>query len=115
MRQAQQSYRKVTFEDSSFLTAQSLAADFQSESINIEPSDKVCIQCVWTGDAVGTFSLDMSLDGTNWVSKATSAVAAAGTCIIDMESGAKYARLSYVSTSGTGSLSVSYLLKSYSA
>lgn len=99
-----------------FVAAQSLAASFNSPAVNVTQADVVALQLNYTGTApTGALAVQGSLDGVNYaaipVQVGTSVVtsvalpAATSPIYIDVvNSGAAYIRISYVFTSGTGSM-----------
>lgn len=102
-----------------YLVAQSLGASFNGGSIDLLTFDKLCLQLVWVGNAgsaIGTFGIEVSNDASTWVAMTISpAVAPASNDsagVIDIETGARYARLIYTRTSGTGTVTVKTVSKS---
>jgi hypothetical protein len=103
------------------LTAQSMATSFQSDAILIDQIYGLSFQAVATGSPVGSFAIQLSNDltdsksaVTNWTTYTASAaaVSAAGNTFINYDGvHAKWARLIYTATSGTGSASVIYFGK----
>lgn len=96
-----------------------LSGDLTSNAVHIQYIDNVSIQFVFTGNAVGDFAVEASLDHTeqqgyvvnagNWValplSPAPVAAGVAGDISIDINQlSAPYIRLTYTSTSGTGTV-----------
>jgi hypothetical protein len=109
---------KTTVDYSKYIDAQSMGASVTGPSTNIMNTDRVGFQIVWTGSPTGDFTVEISNDATTWTEMTLSTpVAAAGSAdnaFIDCESAAKYIRLVYTRTSGTGTLNVHITAKSIS-
>lgn len=107
--------KKANIENLSYLSAHSLAETFNCDAINMEDMDNLAIVLHWTGSAVGAFTMQMSNDGIVWASKTLSPTVtpnnAEATALIDITTAAKYVRLVYTATSGTGSVSASLFAK----
>lgn len=79
---------------------------------NIETSDDVGYQVVWTGNAIGTFAVEASINGVNWeeLDLGSPGPAAAGSSDSFLISLGlipyPQVRLTYTASSGTGSLNV---------
>lgn len=90
------------------LVDESMGADITSAATNILFLDRVGYQLVWTGTPNGTFYVQVSNDSVTWADLTLSTpVTASGSgdnAFIDIETGAKYVRLFYDRTSGTGTL-----------
>lgn len=99
------------------LTNGDMSGDLVTLATGIEWVDDVAYQLVWTGNAIGTFSVEATIDGENWVALdlGTPGPAAEGSSNSHLISLGliPYAkvRVSYDSTSGTGSLSVWIMAK----
>ena len=74
-----------------------------------------CIVLRWTGNPVGTFSVDGSLDGTTWYPTNTEVNNPTGspdsTMINLIGVGFRYLRISYTAVSGTGVLNAKFFGK----
>lgn len=104
------------------LSAGDMSGDLTSDPVYIQEQDNVGFQMNWTGDAVGPFSVEVSLDHKedlngnvqvegHWVAITLSPVpAAAGTddqAYVDItQLSAPWVRLVFTNTSGTGTLDV---------
>jgi hypothetical protein len=111
------SKRIVDFD--SLLVDQSMGATFQSPSTNILYTDRVGYQISFTtSDAIGTFSVEVSNDESVWVALTLStpitAASANDDAFIDVETAAKFVRLVYTRSSGTGTLQAHMTAKSIS-
>jgi hypothetical protein len=103
------------------LTAEDMSVDFESEAILIDQIYGLSFQAVSTGAPVGSFAIQLSNDLTdrkdevvNWTTYTASAaaVSAAGNTFINYDGvHAKWARLIYTATSGTGAATVIYFGK----
>lgn len=85
----------------------SLAADATSSVVRMDQFEAFSIQSVVSGAPTGTLSVEVSNDNTNW-SQADSVALSGGPinwAWVSREYPFKYLRLSYVRTSGTGSIS----------
>jgi hypothetical protein len=94
-------------------TAVPMTANYQTTPLKTERTEFVSIQAVWTGTPSGSFTIQLSNDPTdnpsvvsNWTDYTGSAfvVSAGGTYVWNMQCAAKWFRLNYNFTSGTGSL-----------
>lgn len=109
---------KRVVNNAEFIVDGDLSGDITSDSIDIMGCDRVGLQLVWTGAAVGTFEIQVSNDDTNWIGIGVSTVAPAGAGdegFIDAETAARYVRLFYDSGSSTGTLQAHIVAKSISA
>lgn len=96
-----------------------LDADRASDPMRIDRCSKAAIQLVWTGAAVGNWTLQYSCDATNepgavtnWTDVDTQAAGgAAGNHIFDCQTGARWVRVFYDFTSGTGTWTVAQCSK----
>lgn len=94
------------------LDSESMGASFQSEAVDVSKVDLVSIQAVWSGGGApnGTFTLEVSNDdvsASNWTTYPSSsiAIAADGSLFYNVASlGAKWVRIAYARTSGTGTV-----------
>ena len=87
----------------------SLATDQTSPTTNIEFLDNCCIQLVWTtSNAIGTFYIEVSMDGDHWSAIDITSPTIAGAsdhCLLDLVFlAAPKIRVRYDATSGTGTL-----------
>ncbi len=80
--------------------------------------DRPSYELSWTGTPTGEFSVEVSHTGDFWapvtLSTTVEATGGSGNAFIDIESGAKYIRLVYTRTSGTGTLQAYIACKSIS-
>lgn len=88
-----------------------MAADCASFAYLVSQGVWFAIQAVWTGSPVGNLKVQFSNDltdnptkVTNWTTASTQAISAAGDYTADIQSGAKWVRLLYSRTSGTGTI-----------
>ena len=109
---------KRTLDFSGLIVDGDMSSTVTGPSTNILHMDRVGLQLKWTGTPTGTFSVQISNDNTNWIamdlSSAVSATGSADDAFIDVESAAKYVRLVYTATSGSGTLNVHITSKSIS-
>jgi hypothetical protein len=114
--------RKNTLPVFHLIQAESMGADITSQVVDIRYMDNVALQLVWTGDAVGPFEVQGSLDfvpppqpgGTpvnagTWVdltlSPAPAAAGSADSALIDLNQlSFPFVRVFFDRTSGTGTL-----------
>ena len=110
---------KRNYENDEYLKDESMGVSIDGEKIDIFGMDRVGFQLAWTGTPTGTFGIDVSNDGETWIALTldTSVVAAgaADEAFIDAETAARWIRLNYARTSGTGTLNVHTTAKSISA
>lgn len=101
-----------------YVDGTSMGASIDCPSTNIMYVDRVGYQISYTGTPTGTFSVEISNDNATWEAMTLStAIAAAGSPdnhFIDCETAAKYIRLKYIRSSGTGALYVALTTKSIS-
>lgn len=102
------------------VNAVTTAADITSNPFRLKFMDRAGIQCVWTGTTNGAVTLQYSsdighedgltTDGiTNWSTVTGSSIAtggAAGTGFYDITTAAKWVRVIYTRTNGTGLMTV---------
>lgn len=109
---------KRVIDNDTLVVNQSLAATFASASTNILHCDRVGYQLSWTGAPVGVFGVDVSNDAVTWIALTLSTPVSGGgapeDAFIDVETAAKYVRLTYTRTSGTGTLQAKLTAKSIS-
>lgn len=107
---------KRTLDYSDLIVNGDMSSSITSSSTNILYTDRVGYQLVWTGTPSGTFTLEVSNDETTWVSVDTGILAsgAAGDAFIDFETAAKFVRLVYTASSGSGTLNAHITAKSIS-
>ena len=95
-----------------------MSEDITGPSTNILYTDRVGFQLSWTGTPTGSFSIEVSNDEVVWVALTLSAtVTAAGSAddaFIDAETAAKFIRVKYSDTSGSGTLQAHITAKSIS-
>ena len=101
-----------------YIVAGSMAATVTGPSTNILHTDRVGYQIVFTGTPTGTFTAEVSNDETTWepltLSVGITAAGSADNHFIDCETAAKFIRLVYTRSSGTGTLDVKLIAKSIS-
>ena len=90
----------------------SAASDFTSAPIDLGDLTHCSIQAVFTGsNVVGTFHLEASNDGTNFVDisgASTSVTGSADTLLNLSNAGYRYVRYDWDYTSGTGNITVTF-------
>lgn len=95
-----------------------MSSDITSASTNIMNTDRVGYQLSYSGTPTGTFSVQVSNDESVWVDvtfdSTPTAAGQAGTDFLEVETAAKFVRLVYTATSGTGSLDAHITAKSIS-
>lgn len=78
-----------------------------SSIIDASYLDNICLQMAWTGSPIGTFSVQGSLDKTNWTQFATGDCTAGSPSLFDLNQlSFPYVRVVYTKGSGTGTLNV---------
>lgn len=106
---------KNAIDYTAYIEAGDMSGTITGDATNILHLDRVGYAINFTGSPTGTFSVEVSNDGTNWIEMTLStAITAAGSAddhFIDVETAAKLIRLKYTFTSGTGSLNVSLTAK----
>jgi hypothetical protein len=111
---------KRIYEDLKYLNDQSLVTSFNTIPILIRSMDKIAINLAWTGTPVGQFFVEVcnNIDSPKWVvlplSEDIITAGVADNAIIDIETTARYLRLTYTATSGTGSVDAEVFAKSLS-
>lgn len=104
------------------LSSGDLSADLSSPAVDMLSLPFGAIELVWTGDAVGVFSVDGSIDNVpnasdvvNWYPTNTDVnnpAGASSSTLVNLSGvGFRWIRVSYVSTSGTGALNVTFFGK----
>jgi len=66
---------------------------------------------IWTGTPTGTIDVEISIDGTNWITSGIETVGPAGSAgseFPELLSAAYYMRAKYIHGSGSGNLTVHY-------
>jgi len=109
--QGQPTGRQVLTPTSILAAGDMSLASLTSSIISIQRIDNVAVQLTWTGNAVGTFAVQVSNDQSGWsaldTSGAPSISGTAGTIMLDLNlTSAPYLRVVYTRTSGTGALTV---------
>ena len=109
---------KTTQETTSYIAAGDMSGTITGSTLDIWDIDLMSFQIDYTGTPTGTFSVEVSNDEATWTELTLStAVLAAGSAdnhFIDCETSARYIRLKYTFTSGTGSLDAKSFGKSRS-
>lgn len=87
-----------------------------SNTMTFSTDTYAAIQVTWTGTPTGTLYLQVSNDGTNWVTTsevfpANPAGSATSTAETWSGFGYKYARVKYTNASGTGTMTMYAMLK----
>lgn len=104
----------------SIVTNGNMSGNITSTVVPLQYEDNVGIQLVWTGSPVGTFAVQVSLDQINWIDLPSTAFngtypvpgTTSSPAYLDMAlMSAAYIRLSYTSTSGTGTLNALLVAK----
>lgn len=102
-------------ESTTIVSAQSMGADVTSVGYNCNTARYFAIEGSWTGTPNGTFSVEVSLDGSNWnavsLSSSPAATGAAGSFAIDFTTNFPIFRVKYARTSSTGTLTVKVMAK----
>lgn len=90
--------------------AHSLSASFNSTATQVPLHDTICYQInATTSNAIGTFYLQVSIDGSNYidVGSAGSLASANDNLFVSYtNNGAAYVRIRYLRTSGTGTADI---------
>lgn len=91
------------------VSAGDMSGNITSSSIQIQFLDNICIQAIYTGTPTGTFSVEGSLDNSNWVALATAPspnpTGSAGSSLVQYSNQSiVYIRLKYTVSGGTGTL-----------
>lgn len=101
---------RVKFLDYSELVVDGdMSGDVTSSATTLTGLNSVAYHCVWTGVPVGDLELQVSNDGSNWADAGVTHVAtggATGNAMVEHTTAAKYSRIFFDSTSGTGTLQV---------
>lgn len=97
---------------------ESMGATITSAATGILHMDRAGYQLVWTGTPTGTFTIEISNDEVSWIDvpldTAITAAGSADQAFIDLETAAKFTRVVYTRSSGTGTLNVHIVGKSIS-
>lgn len=92
--------------------AEDMSSNITSASIECRNMEFMTFQFIFTGTPTGTFTVEASLDGTNWTAlglATISASGAAGNHLVDLYNvNYQYIRTKYTASSGSGSLDVWY-------
>ena len=111
--------QKKVLDFAALVVDESMGASVTTAASNILYTDRVGYQISWTGTPTGAFTVEISNDETTWVeltlSTPITASGSADDAFIDAETAAKFIRLVYTRTSGTGTLNVHITAKSISA
>ena len=108
--------KKWIIEPFILMTAGDMSGNLITKSTNVKRLDNFGIQLVWSGTPVGTFDIQASVDGKNYVSlDFSSPVAASGSSgshLINLNQ-IPYAwvRVAYTKNSGSGSLDITIMGK----
>jgi hypothetical protein len=110
---------KRTLDYSELIVDGDMSATLTSDSTDILNIDRVSYNLSFTtSDAVGTFSVEVSNDNSTWVTVAldtgVTAASADDEALIDVETAARYIRLKYARSSGSGTLQAHIVGKSIS-
>jgi len=108
---------KKSFNKPKLVDAVSMAGDSVSSSVDCLFMEVISFQFVWTGAPTGSIDIELSNDGISWTPANVDAVdpaGAASSSILEVETSSRYARSSYVATSGSGTLTVHVTGKSLS-
>lgn len=97
------------------LSAGDMSGNLTTNGVDMLSMPFGAIEAEWTGSPTGTFSVDGSLDNSNWYPTGTDVnnpEGSADSTLINLQGiGFRYLRLSYTRTSGTGSLTVTFFGK----
>ena len=112
--------RKLVLGPITIASAQSMAANFNSDATVVSNEDVLSYQInITTSNSTGTFYLQCSNDNSNWVTIGTAGTAAAANDSIVVDIGdlsCKYMRISYTSTiAGTGTCDILLMARSIGA
>lgn len=86
-----------------------------SAALDLQTLAMAAFYIAWTGTPNGTFQIQGSLDGTNWVNTGVSVAAAVGSAdsrlvnLVDLAY--RYVRVQYTNASSTGTLTVDGMAK----
>ena len=109
---------KRTLDYAELIVDGDMSSNITSSPTNILHTDRVGCQLTWTGTPTGSFSVEVSNDMTTWItltlSTSITASGSADSAFIDVESAAKFVRIKYAATSGTGTLQAHITAKSIS-
>ena len=107
---------KRVIDSANFVSGESAGADFTSVPVNILHVDRVALELVWTGTPTGIVEVQVSNTGTNWTA-VDSTITPAGSAdfgFVEIETSAKFVRVFFDYTSGSGTLSAHLTAKSIS-
>lgn len=107
---------KRVIDSANFVASGDLSADFTSVLVNILHVDRVAIEFAWTGTPTGVIEVQVSNTGNFWTPVDISAAPAgsAAGAFVEIETSAKFVRVFFDRTSGTGTLSAHLTAKSIS-
>jgi hypothetical protein len=95
--------RKVLLGISDLIVDGDFSANYTTDSVRVEFCDRLSIQLVAVGDAVGDVFIEQSIDGTTWYAPTTASMSLEGvdaSSLMLADLYCKYIRLNYVHTSG---------------
>ena len=95
------------------VNAQSMGANITSSAVNVQYLDNIGLEFVWTGSPTGTFAVQASVSGTNYIDltisnpSLTAPAGSSGSMLVNLFNlPFVYFRVTYTRTSGTGTLDV---------
>jgi hypothetical protein len=90
------------------IDAGDMSGNLTSSVTDIQYMDNICMELVWTGTPTGSFSVEGSLTGDNWIAISLTPSApsgSAGSALLDMNQlSFPKIRIVYTATSGSGTL-----------
>ena len=98
-----------------YIDAESVGSNIVGDSIAMKGWDVVSMQDVWTGTPTGIIDMEVSNNNEDWTKvniNGDNPSGSADSSVLELETGARYVRAVYTATSGSGTLSVHYSLKS---
>ena len=108
--------QKAVIKPYAVLTAGDMSGNLTTLATNVESSDNIGYQIVYSGSPTGVFNIEGTIDGLHWTaltfsSQPTTANAPTGTLFNLNQLPYLQTRLSYTATSGSGSLTVYVMSK----